>query len=132
MIASSPKHIAQALFESVSKSNHPNKVMNDFVDWLHKSGNWNKRTQIIGAFNEVEKANKKVISAKITTAREISTEQKNNILKAIKYSTKAREVNAEWLVEEDLIGGIKINFDGTVIDSSLKTNIKKLSNSFKS
>ncbi len=66
--------------------------------------------------------------AHITSASELSKEQRARIEKRLLETTKYSEIEGIYAVDKTLIGGLVIRIQDTVVDSSLKTQIAKLSN----
>ncbi|MBR1866156.1 MAG: ATP synthase F1 subunit delta [Lachnospiraceae bacterium] len=67
--------------------------------------------------------------AYISSAVQLKQEQKNRIEQKLLETTKYQEIEGIYQVDETLIGGLVIRIQDTVVDSSLKTQIAKLSNS---
>lgn len=67
--------------------------------------------------------------AYISSAVELSTEQKKKIEQKLLDTTKYQKIEGIYQVNEDLIGGLVIRVSDTVVDSSLKTQIANLSKS---
>lgn len=66
--------------------------------------------------------------AYISSAVELKKEQKDRIEQKLLETTKYHEIEGIYKVDETLIGGLVIRIQDTVVDSSLKTQIAKLSN----
>lgn len=67
--------------------------------------------------------------AYVSSAIELSKEQKDRIEQKLLDTTKYRSIEGVYQVEKDLIGGLVIRIADTVVDSSLKTQIANLSKS---
>ncbi|MGN0154459.1 MAG: ATP synthase F1 subunit delta [Lachnospiraceae bacterium] len=67
--------------------------------------------------------------AYISSAVELSKEQKEKIEQKLLETTKYKEIEGNYQVDKNLIGGLVIRISDTVVDSSLKTQIAKLSKS---
>ena len=67
--------------------------------------------------------------AYISSAIELSKDQKDRIEQKLLATTKYRAIEGNYKVEKDLIGGLVIRIADTVVDSSLKTQIANLSTS---
>lgn len=65
--------------------------------------------------------------AYISSAVELSKEQKEKIEQKLLETTKYKEIEGNYQVDKELIGGLVIRISDTVVDSSLKTQIAKLS-----
>lgn len=67
--------------------------------------------------------------ANITSAFELSKEQKERIEQKLLETTKYESIEGNYQVDPALIGGLVIRIQDTVVDSSIKTQIGKLSKS---
>lgn len=67
--------------------------------------------------------------ARISSAVELSKVQKDKIEKKLLETTKYKEIEGVYTVDNTLIGGLVIRIQDTVVDSSLKTQIANLSKS---
>ena len=71
------------------------------------------------------KLDKKVYSAKVTSAQELSEEEKSNLIKKLS-KVKGGRIEAEYLVDEKLIGGVIVEIEGTVMDGSLRRRLQQV------
>lgn len=67
--------------------------------------------------------------AYVSSAIELSKEQKDRIEQKLLDTTRYRSIEGVYQVDKDLIGGLVIRIADTVVDSSLKTQIANLSKS---
>lgn len=67
--------------------------------------------------------------AYISSAVELKKEQKEQIEQKLVETTKYEQIEGNYQVDPSLIGGLVIRIADTVVDSSLKTQITKLSQS---
>ena len=67
--------------------------------------------------------------AYISSAVELSKVQRDKIEKKLLETTKYKEIEGIYTVDNTLIGGLVIRIQDTVVDSSLKTQIANLSKS---
>ena len=65
--------------------------------------------------------------AYISSAMELSGEQKEKIEQKLLETTKYQEIEGIYQVDQALIGGLVIRIQDTIVDSSLKTQIANLS-----
>ena len=69
-------------------------------------------------------------SAVIRSAVPLSDEEKKKLRRALEKSQN-KSVEAEYVVDESLIGGITVEIDGTVMDGSLRHRISELREAIK-
>ena len=80
---------------------------------------------VIGAIKE----EKGIGIAHISSAVELSKDQKSKIEQKLLETTDYKEIEGNYDVDKSLIGGLVIRISDTVVDSSLKTQIANLSKS---
>ncbi len=66
-----------------------------------------------------------IIDVEVSSASEINTKQMNALIKQLE-STTGKKINISPVLKEDLIGGLKIRIDDTVIDGSVKYKLNQL------
>ena len=129
MLATSPRKIAQALLGAIENSSQPGRTMTSFAQWLYQSGLWDKRHRIISAFADEEMNSQGLHKIRVTTARKLSEDEQEAIMKAVRaeqQNVDPKHVLFDWEVDEALLGGIKIAFDGAVIDATLQHRLSIL------
>lgn len=67
----------------------------------------------------------RVSKAKITSAAELSEEEKAALVKKLEDMNKT-SVEAEYFVDESLIGGVVAEIDGKVMDGSLRSRLRDI------
>jgi len=67
----------------------------------------------------------RVARAKITTAVEMTDEEKQKLIKKLEGISK-KAVEPEYYIDKALLGGVIIELEGRVIDSSLKTQLREI------
>lgn len=84
---------------------------------------------ILRHFISRAKEEKGIGSARVVTAVPLTEEKKEEIRKKLAETTRYREVEAEFTVDPDLIGGIVISTGGRMVDGSVRTKLDKMKNS---
>lgn len=74
---------------------------------------------------------KKIGTAYVTTAKELSEEQKAKIVAKLLSTTQYVDFNMNYKVDESLIGGMVIRIGDRVVDSSIKTKLDELTKDLK-
>jgi F-type H+-transporting ATPase subunit delta len=64
------------------------------------------------------------MSAKLISSKNLSPEELENITKELSKAINS-EINFEYKVEPELIGGFKMQIGSLMIDTSLKNKLKK-------
>jgi len=84
---------------------------------------------ILLRFNELYNLKKGRVKAAVTSSIELSENQKKEFIKSLEKFTN-KEVIGKFLLDESIIGGFVIKIDDTVVDSSIKNQLKNLRNKF--
>ena len=67
------------------------------------------------------------VLAEVTSAVELTEEQKQAVREKVVAMTNARQVELETKIERDLIGGVIIKVGSQVVDASIKGQLRRLS-----
>ena len=78
-------------------------------------------SSFIGFFDE----EKNILNAYITSAIELTDEQKQNLVSKLQNKT-GKAINPEYKLDNTIMGGFIIKINDTVIDLSLKNRIENL------
>ena len=70
-------------------------------------------------------ASEKQINAKVTSAVELSNEEKEKLLVKLQKMSKTN-VNMEYVLDPDILGGVIVEMDGKVLDGSLKSRLRDI------
>lgn len=86
--------------------------------------------QIIDVFFENMDARNGVHTVKLTTAIAISDELQQKVLAKMQAETSLTNVRLKCFVDETLIGGLILEYDGKMVDASLRRGIRQLRERF--
>jgi len=78
-----------------------------------------KYSNIINSLENVKLAN-------IKTAIPLTSEQEKEIIEHLKLKTRAKDIELFTVVDKTLLGGLKIEISSTIIDVSLKGQLRQL------
>lgn len=127
----SPKQYAKALHEALEQTHadHHDKVVDKFVTILAQNGDLNKHDAIHEEFLKLSLSVKGIKEAKVTSARTIenSSGLVNDLNRILEHKVELREK-----VNQDLVGGVVIKVDDTLIDASIKGQLERLNEELKS
>lgn len=65
-----------------------------------------------------------MVSVKVTTAIKLTTSQVANIEKAVAKKHTASDIEFEYIVDPQVIGGIKLMIGSTELDSTLQSKLQ--------
>jgi F-type H+-transporting ATPase subunit delta len=122
---------AQALLEAVSETNPKDhdKVLDKFVLVLKQNGDLGKFDEIEKEYNHLRLKQQGISEAEVTFARDIEMNQ--NLIKELNKVVSGK-TEFKQKIDENLIGGLVIRIDDTLIDASVKTQLKNLNQELKS
>lgn len=119
---------AEALFDSIAQTDPKDhdKVMDKFVQILAQNGDLAKHDQIEAEFKRLELKSKDIKSVDVTFAHEMNS----SILKELNTVVQGK-AEFKTKIDENIIGGVIIKVDDTLIDASVKTQLNNLNNELK-
>lgn len=115
--------------ESVLEASLKGNVSDDMVGFLKLIVEKDRTSEIIPIFDYFVKAVDELMgigNVEVCTPLELSDAQKKNIEKKILDTTKYKEMNIKYDIDESLIGGMIIRIGDRVVDSSIKTRLYEL------
>ncbi len=104
------------------------KVPEHIVSYLKLLTEKNRIEHLISSideYNALLNASEKVYSAKITSAQALSEEEKSSLIEKLS-KVKGGTVEAEYLVDEKIIGGVIVEIEGTVMDGSIRRRLQEV------
>lgn len=123
-----PTQYAQALYDAVHETANKDhdKVLDNFVKILGANGDLGKYEQIEAEYHRLEMKEKGIKEAEVTFAQEHNPkvlEELNKVVDGkVEFKTK---------IDEGIVGGVVIRVEDTLIDASVKTQLKKLNEDLK-
>jgi F-type H+-transporting ATPase subunit delta len=109
--------------------NKVSKLTMLFVRLLTAKTRESNLPEIVTAFITQYNKLKNIQTVKLTTATAISDELKNSIIAKIK-DTVTGEVEIETSIQDELIGGFKLEMGGTLIDASILRDLNDVRKQF--
>ena len=121
---------AQALYDSVQETNSKDhdKVLDNFVKVLAQNGDLGKHAQIEAEYHRLEMKAKGISTAEVTVAREMEI---NSSLVSSLNQIIGNKVEVKKKIDENIIGGVVVRVDDTLIDGSVRTQLNNLNQSLK-
>lgn len=125
------KQYAQALFSEIKDQAEKDisGIINNFVEILKKDNCLSQMEKIIFYFNEFWKKEYSLVEAEISTAREINSELKKDLVEYLTKISQAKKINIVEKENNKLIGGFVVKYNDKIIDASIKNKINKFKNS---
>ncbi len=130
MATISINNIARAIYESsLGKDGAElDVVTKKAIDLISKKHLMSKSKEILTELEKIVDKHEEVIRAKISSKIKLNKKITDEIDDFIKKRYKAKNTVLEFIIDEKLLGGIKIEVGDEIIDTTLKNKIKKLQN----
>jgi F-type H+-transporting ATPase subunit delta len=101
-----------------------------FIQLLIKKGREAVLPEIAGSFIDQCYLIKGIHKVKLTTAVEMTDTLKNSIAEKVKSETSFTQVELETKINEALIGGFQLEFNGQLIDASIARDLRDVKQQF--
>jgi F-type H+-transporting ATPase subunit delta len=119
-------HLAkERLLEDLIAKTNPTKTTANFVRVLLQNGRLTELGEINDRFAAVLDERSGLVSAEITSARELPDSERADFEKSLAKLTGKR-VNVNYAINKDIIGGVVTRIGSTVYDGSVKTKLENL------
>lgn len=114
-------HVADVMIAGGNRT----KAINDAAAWLIAHG---KARQVSYLANDIAQAlaDQGYLFARVTTARPVSEQSKEQITQFIMSETNAKTVECEYAIDESLIGGALIATPYGTLDASVKAALSTI------
>jgi len=112
------------IFEEIFK-NKITPITYNFLQILVSKGRENLLRSIRYCYNNIFNQHNKRISCQIISARKLDEKSRNNIVDFVENYTKLTAA-PEYLIDANLLGGMKIKINNWVYDSTVKNKLKAL------
>ena len=115
----------EAVLEQLIAKSAPSKTTANFLRVLLRNGRITELAAFSDKFELVLEERAGIITAKITSARELGEGEKSGLQSSIENMT-GRKVKLEFDTDENLIGGVVTRIGSTVYDGSVRTQLENL------
>lgn len=124
------KQYAQALYDVIETTDpsQQDKVIDNFIQALTDNGDLAAYEKIVAEYEKLSDSRAATSQVEVTTATGASITP--SLLKELNKYTKAK-VEVTEKTDEEIIGGVVIRVDDTLIDASLKTQLNNLEDTLK-
>ena len=119
------KSLKVQFFNTVSQKLELSKLTENFIGLIIKKNRVHYILEMIRAFNDLLSELKGIKSANITSAYKLSDEEVSKIKIKLKDKFNS-DFNINLLTDSSLIGGLKIQVESQMIDSSIKNQLNLL------
>lgn len=124
------KQYAQSLYEVIETTDpkQHDRVIDNFISILKTNGDLEAYEKIITEFEKLLDVQSQTSEVTITTASEKSVTP--SLLKELNHFAKGK-LTLTKKTDDEIIGGVVIRVDDTLIDASLKTQLDNLESNLK-
>ena len=116
--------VQNKLFDSLSEKLDFSKNLKNFFFLLIEKRRLFFVKKILESFLKLCSKNRGEIKASLISSKELSSVELENISKELS-SSMGSKIKFDYKVEEDLIGGLKLQLGSFMIDTSIKNKLKK-------
>ena len=113
------------IFEKILFKRKANNLTNTFLKVISRNKRFAKLSSIISQFMNINSQKRGDVLADVTSADELSDNQKNGIRDQLKQ-TLGEKLSLNFKVDRKIIGGLIVKVRSKMVDSSLGTKINKL------
>ena len=100
----------------------------ELLNHLLEEGHIQLLVEVIKRFGFITQSVKTSLKVSISTAEQMNPEELSNIVRIIEQKL-GKKVDAEALVDPEILGGVKFRIGNTIVDGSIATRLQKLGNS---
>jgi F-type H+-transporting ATPase subunit delta len=115
----------EKVLEKLISATGSSKTVANFLRVLLKNGRFSELGEIYDRFVSVLAERSGLVSAEVTSARELSEEERKSIETSLSKATGCK-VTLNYSVDSDIIGGVITRVGSTVYDGSVRTQLENL------
>ena len=104
----------------------------DFINFLYVIIDNNRFSifeEIYDAYESLILTDKNIVKATVFSAKELNANQTKEVIKALEVRYSGKKIEAEYIINPELIGGIRVLVNNESVDLSLKASLDKLKES---
>lgn len=120
-----PQAAKERVLEELLKRSAPSKTTSNFLRVLLKNDRLMGLDEINERFASVIEERSGVVSANVTSARELPDAERAELRSNLERLT-GKQVNINFNIDEKIIGGVVTRIGSTVYDGSVKTQLENL------
>ncbi len=120
----------EKIIESITNGRVSN-LTSLFIQLLVRKARESNLPEIVKAFIEQYNKLKDIHHVKVTTAIPLTAEAEQVILSKVRSNTPIKNIELETLVDDELIGGFKLEVGGTLVDATILRDLNDVKKQFK-
>jgi len=122
-----PLAVKQGIVREVSQALKLEKIVRNFLLVVTEKGRVEQLEEILEAYQCVLDDKAGVVRVEVASAHELSAADQERIAQAMKKVT-GKDVKLSYSVDDELIGGIRLQVGSTVYDGSIISSLEQLRN----
>jgi len=124
----SPKNYALALSQLVEGKNQSetDELLSNFAKLLIRENQSKNLNKILEKFEDIWNEENNLVKGKIASARKLEESSKQAVVNFIKNKFNCQQVEITEKIDESLIGGFVLRIKDEIMDTSIKTSLRKL------
>lgn len=111
-----------SVIDEAFKERVPEHILS-YMKLLCEKGKIGEFYESVEEYNILLNASERVFLAKVTSAQELTNEEKSKLIQKLEDLQKGK-VEAEYSVDSTLLGGMIVEIDGKVMDGSLRRRLQ--------
>lgn len=116
----------EKVLETLIQKSKPSKTTSNFLRILLKNNRLTEINEINEKFESVLAERNGVVSASVTSSRELSETEKAELKANLAKLTGGKEIKLDYKTDESIIGGAITRVGSTVYDGSVRTQLELL------
>lgn len=122
------KNLSNAIYESsVGKTEvEIDNLIKNIIKLIHNKKLINKSEEIIKHLEQIINKSNNITKIKILSKDKLDKNIIDEIKDFIKKKYNVKEIEFEFMIDQKLLGGFKIEINNEIIDATLKSKIRKL------
>jgi F-type H+-transporting ATPase subunit delta len=118
------------IFRAVAQGGRISQFTTLFFQLLIRKSREASFPEIVNAFIEQYKLKKNIQTVKLTTAKPVSEEVKQEIVRKVQSQSPNKQIDLKTEVREDLIGGFVLEMGDSLVDASISYDLKAIKKQF--
>ena len=120
-----PKDNKKDVLLTIAEKNNFSKILRKFLGFIAIKNRLFFLNKIVESFLNLVSRNKGELKAKLISSKKLSIDEKKKIQKELSENFKS-SLNIDYEHDPDLIAGLVVQVGSIMIDTSVKTKLKKL------
>jgi len=115
----------ERLLESLIERTRPSRTTANFLRIMLRNGRLQEIVAVKNKFEDELEERGGIVSAEVTSARELPDNERSELRAHLERLT-GKQVNVNFSIDQDIIGGVVTRIGSTVYDGSIKTKLENL------